>query len=465
MSGALAEALAHALATSTGRAVDGDGAAHDGLALLARARDAATLLTNAGVTANEPVHLAIGNRATDIAALLGIWLAGAVAVPIHLSASTTTRASVGTATGARFHLDGGELTRIAATPPAPRPQLDGAALIVFTSGTTGLPKGVVLGHDAFAGKLRVLDGLLGLRRDDVVLLPLQLTFIFGTWVALLTLIAGGTVMLMPKFTVPAATTSLAAGATVLAAVPTMLRALMSDAPPAPALRMVLTGGEMFGAALSRRVAQDWPEARVFDLYGSTETGSCDFCLGPDAQADGIGSIGVPTTAVQVRLAGADQSGGIGELQIRTPFGMLDYLDDPALTAQSFSDGYFRTGDLGRLRPDSRVELVGRSKEMISRGGNKVAPLEIDTLLCGHPAVAAALCAGVPDERLGEAIHAVVVLQPGASLDGETLRDWARQRIEPYKLPDRITFADALPLGATGKASRAAVKMLAEAAVA
>jgi long-chain acyl-CoA synthetase len=163
--------------------------------------------------------------------------------------------------------------------------------------------------------------------------------------------------------------------------------------------------------------------------------------------------------VQIRLAGDDHGAGIGELQVRTPFGMLGYLDDPALTAAAFSDGYFRSGDLARLRGDGRVEIVGRSKEMISRGGNKIAPLEIDNLLGGHPGVAAALCAGVPDSRLGEAIHAVVVLQPGAALSADELRRWAAERIEPFKLPDRIIFAEALPLGATGKASRAAVREL------
>lgn len=457
VSRALAAMLEAALATAASRVIDDTGRPLGAAALLAQARHVAGILQGAGVTPHEPVHLAIGNRPTDIAALLGIWLAGAVAVPIHLAASTTTQATVSKASAARFHLDGGALQVIAASAPAPRPLLEGAALIVFTSGTTGLPKGVVLGHDALAGKLRVLDRLLALSPDDVVLLPLQLTFIFGTWVALLSLLSGASVVLMPKFTVPAAAAHLADGATVLAAVPTMLRALLShQAPAAPRLRRVLTGGEVFGVALSRRLMGAWPQAGVYDLYGSTETGSCDFCLPPDAQQDGLGAIGTPTEAVRYRLAGGDLGEGVGELQIRTPFGMTGYLDDPALTAESFSGGYFRTGDLGRLRGDGRVEIVGRAKEIISRGGNKIAPLEIDNLLCGHPGV----CAGVPDERFGEAIHAVVVLKPGATLDAAGLRHWAAQRIEPFKLPDRISFAATLPLGATGKTSRAAIRELA-----
>jgi acyl-CoA synthetase (AMP-forming)/AMP-acid ligase II len=140
--------------------------------------------------------------------------------------------------------------------------------------------------------------------------------------------------------------------------------------------------------------------------------------------------------------------------------MLGYLNDEALTKASFQDGFFKTGDLARMRPDGRLELVGRSKEIISRGGNKIAPLELDNLLATHPDVAAALCAGVPDERLGESIHAVVVLRPGARLTPSILRDWAATRLERFKLPDAIHFCDALPLGSTGKASRAAVVDLA-----
>jgi non-ribosomal peptide synthetase component E (peptide arylation enzyme) len=141
--------------------------------------------------------------------------------------------------------------------------------------------------------------------------------------------------------------------------------------------------------------------------------------------------------------------------------MLGYLDQPELTAASFdADGYFKSGDLGRLRADGCVELVGRAKEIISRGGNKIAPLEIDALLCAHPDVTAALCAGVPDQRLGEAIHSAVVVRTGADLSAEALLAWAATRIERFKLPDRIYLVDALPVGATGKASRARIVELA-----
>ncbi len=146
----------------------------------------------------------------------------------------------------------------------------------------------------------------------------------------------------------------------------------------------------------------------------------------------------------------------GELQIGTPFGMLGYLDDPALTEASISERFFRTGDLARLRDDGRVELVGRIKAIISRGGNKIAPLEIENLFGSHPDVAGVLCTGIADARLGEAVHVMVVPRAGVALDVEMLRRWAAARTEPYKLPDRIHFAKSLPIGATGKADRAAL---------
>ena len=254
---------------------------------------------------------------------------------------------------------------------------------------------------------------------------------------------------------------------MLAAVPTMLRSMLADGRiAAPALRTILTGGETLGAALGGSLRAALPQAGIYDLYGLTETGSCDFCLPPAEQLDGAGSIGRPTEQVAFRLIGEDgrpvPDGAQGELAIRTPFGMLGYLDDPALTAGSFTDGYFRTGDLARLRADGRVEIVGRLKDIISRGGNKIAPAEIDALLCSHPDVAAALCAGVPDARLGEAIHAVVVPRANAALTPEALRRWAAERIERYKVPDAIYLRDALPLGSTGKVARAGVAEMARA---
>jgi acyl-CoA synthetase (AMP-forming)/AMP-acid ligase II len=344
--------------------------------------------------------------------------------------------------------------------------------VIFTSGSTGEPKGVVIGHRRLAGKLAVLDRLLKIQPDDVVLSPLQLTFIFGLWVSLLALMKGARLVLVPKFSSDAIRRGLVES-TVLAGVPSMFRALLADsavtesaladsAVTPPSLRLILTGGEVLAPGLAHALRQLSPAA-MHDLYGLTETGSCDFCLGPGDQPHGFGTIGHPTDGVTFRLARdgrAVAAGETGELQIRTPFGMLGYLDDPELTAAAFDGDYFATGDLARMTAGGYVELIGRAKDIISRGGNKIAPLEIDNLLGQHPDVAAALCAGVPDERLGEVIHAVIVPRAGARLDAAALRDWLLARTERFKVPDVFHFRDALPSGSSGKADRRAVAQLA-----
>lgn len=464
MTGALAPRLDRALAESGSSFVDASGTKLSVAMLLSQAEQVAALLAQANLQASEPVHLEIGNRPIDIAAMLGIWRAGGTVVPIHASSVPATMTALAKKTGARFLIDRTDLQRIGAEPPAPRALLSSAALVIFTSGTTGSPKGVVIGHDALAGKIEVLKSLLALRRDDAVAIPLQLNFIFGLWVCLLSIESGADIGLIPKFSAEVARRWLDSGATVLAAVPTMLRTLLADtSPAAPRLRMILAGGEVMPSMLNTKISTIWPRAEIYDLYGSSETGSCDFCLDAAGQIPGRGSIGVPTRNVTFRIRKSDGTlaphGEAGELEILSPYGMLGYLDDPDLTKGSFNDGYFRSGDLARIRDDGRTEIVGRSRELISRGGNKVSPLEVDHLLSSHPDVAVALCTGLPDERLGETIHAMVVLNPGVSLTEADLLQWASGKIERFKLPEKIHFCDALPVGNIGKANRAAVRQL------
>lgn len=402
------------------------------------------------IATDEPIHVVIGNRAADIAALLGVWMAGGVAVPVHVGAQAATIERLAALTQARLLVDGAGVRLISGTAPPARDLLRGAALIVSTSGSTGLPKGVVLGHKQFAAKLDVLDALLRLRPGERVVAPLQLTFVFGLWVALLTLRSGATLALLPRFSLPALQAQIE-GAGVLAAVPSTLRLLQADTalhPPGP--RLVLTGGEALGAPLRNVIATQWPGTDIHDLYGSTETGSCDFCQPGTAPAHEAGAIGRPTHGVAYRIEA-------GELQVRSPFGMLGYLDAQALTEAAFQNGFFRTGDMAVQHEAGQVELVGRSKEIVSRGGLKIAPQEVDNLLGSHPEVAAALSAGAPHDSLGEVLCSVVVPRAGCTPDPAALRTWLADRLERYKLPDTIEIVDALPTGSTGKASRALLR--------
>lgn len=424
------------------------------------ARQLAEQLRKAGAGADEPVALFIANKPADLVGFFALWLAGCVAAPIHVATPAPAVESLVARLGARFAVRDGAIERLGDAPPPLRPLLAGAAVIVFTSGSTGQPKGVVVAHQGLSWKLQALARLLAPTPADVVVVPLQLTFIFGIWASLLSLMSGARLLLAPKFSA-AALRAHGEEVTILAAVPTLLRTLCADAEmAAPRLEKILTGGEPFSPALAEKLAAIFPQAGVYDLFGLTETGSCDFCALPNERAAARGAIGRPTEGVVFRIAAQPHLGlapDIGELQIRTPAIMAGYLDDPAQTAAAFVDGYFRTGDLATLRADGYVELVGRSKDVVSRGGNKIVPLEIENLFAQHSGVVAVLAFGAPDERLGESLHLMVVARDPALSEAD-LRVWAKDRLERFKTPDVFHFVAALPAGRTGKADRGAARL-------
>ncbi|MCH7477548.1 MAG: AMP-binding protein, partial [SAR324 cluster bacterium] len=247
MSGALATALDGAC-REFGGAVAAD--EEESLALAdfsTLAGEVTQTLLDAGVRPDEPVAVLVSNRVRDLAAFLAVWRAGAVVAPVHRTTPGLAMQGLLERLGARFVLDcrphgravslrahgieaetKGCLHRLPLPPPAHRPLLEGAALIIFTSGTTGLPKGAVLGHDAFAGKLEAIDSLLHFNPGTRTLLVLQITFSFGIWVSLLTLLRGGHLLMQEQFTADGLLPALRAHrATTVALVPTMLRAYLA----------------------------------------------------------------------------------------------------------------------------------------------------------------------------------------------------------------------------------------------
>ena len=445
-----------------------------------RARAVASMLQAAGLETNEPVHVQVSNQPQDVVALFGLWLAGGVAVPVHRNTPAAVAAMLRERSQARFVLDlescraeAASLSLMATDRPPQRPLLKGAAIIVFTSGSTGAPKGVVVAHEAFTEKIGQIDTLLGFGTDDRTLLVLNITFSFGLWLSLLTLLRGGTLVMAPKFEPEAFLRVLSdERITRVGMVPTMMRVLFSDrrhdalidhVTGQGDLRQILIGGESLGPSLAQTIRQRFTGTDLIDIYGLTETATCDFFSFPTDYALYPGSIGRPSPKVRYRIADAQghavAAGAVGELQIRSPYLMRGYLDAPELTAAAYQDGWFKTGDLGREVAGQVVELMGRQKDVISRGGNKVTPAEIEQSICSHPDVAAALAVGIADAVLGERIHLLVVARAGTPLEVDALRRHLATRLERYKHPDTFYFAQALPLGRTGKADRAQFKAL------
>ncbi len=331
------------------------------------------------------------------------------------------------------------------------------AVILYTSGTTGRPKGAELTHRNLGLNTRAVVRHLGMDADDVLLGTLPLFHSFGQTCTLnASLAVGARLALLTRFDAAAAVELIdREGVTILMGVPTMLAGIATaaaDHGPFPGLRIAASGG----APLPREQAENFERVTgvpVLDTWGLSETSPAATLNRPGAIRPG--SVGRPIDGVEVQAMGDDieplPAGETGQLAIRGHNVMKGYWRRPDATAAAITPaGWFLTGDLGRVDDDGFVYVVGRLKDMIIRGGLNVYPREVEEVLHRHPAVGEAAVVGVPDERLGEEVGAAVVLAPGASAAPEELRDWLKQRVAPFKYPRRIWLLDELPKGPTGK---------------
>jgi long-chain acyl-CoA synthetase len=336
---------------------------------------------------------------------------------------------------------------------------DDLAVILYTSGTTGTPKGAELTHANLVRNAEVLCAdLIGLTPDDVIFGGLPLFHSFGQTCALNAAMASGAcVTLLPRFAPDHALRIIAEHrVTVFEGVPTMYVALLGHPDRAgydvSALRVCVSGG----AALPVEVLRGFEEAfgcLVLEGYGLSETSPVASFNHPDRERK-PGSIGTPIRGVEMRVVDKEgeevEQGEIGEIAIRGHNVMRGYWRKPEETAKAIPDGWFRTGDLGRVDKDGYFEIVDRKKDMIIRGGYNVYPREIEEVLYEHPAVAEAAVIGLPHPALGEEVGAAVVVKPGAEVTGEDLRDHVKAQVAAYKYPRAVWLVDALPKGPTGK---------------
>jgi long-chain acyl-CoA synthetase len=332
------------------------------------------------------------------------------------------------------------------------------AVVLYTSGTTGSPKGAELSHANMASNAQLCVNMIRFTPDDVVFGGLPLFHSFGQTVGMnATVLAGGTITLLPRFDPTKALEVLQRDrCTVMLGVPTMYVALLQHPDRASfdlsTLRMCASGGASLPVEVLRGFEAAFG-AMILEGYGLSETSPVASFNHPD-KVRKPGSIGTPVEGCAMRLIDGDWNdvpeGEVGEIAIRGTNVMKGYLGKPEATAEVMNGEWFRTGDLARRDEEGYYFIVDRAKDMIIRGGFNVYPREIEEVLYEHPAVGTAAVIGIPHESLGEEIAAAITLKPGASATQDELRDFVKDRVAPYKYPRVIWITSDLPLTATGK---------------
>jgi len=408
-----------------------------------------------GVRPGDRIALLVDNDWRFAAGLWGGLKAGATVAPLNPLLSGAERQTI------LEHLAPSAVLDDVGTDEAEHEAIEprGPALILYTSGSTGQPKGALLSHDALRVANESWAGpVMRLTTADVVLAALPFAHSFGLNGALLApLLAGATVALMERFA-PEETLSAIERhrVTVFPAVATMFQKML-ELPALDSARCATVRCALSGAApCSWELSQAWRDrtgVRILRGYGMTELFRPISYLADDPR-DIPESIGSAVPGVELRTVAESgepcASGEVGELWIRTPAAMDGYLRSEEETRAVLRDAWFRTGDLARISPDGYVSIVGRKKELILRGGYSVVPGEVEAALLAHAAVAEAAVVGIPDAAFGEEVAAFVTLRPGARVDADELVAFCRGRLAAFKYPRRVSVVRELPRGATGK---------------
>ncbi|MBV8552511.1 MAG: AMP-binding protein [Acidobacteriaceae bacterium] len=348
--------------------------------------------------------------------------------------------------------------------PAARSALDDVINIQYTSGTTGSPKGVLLTHRNLVNNGGLIARTLRYTEDDRICLPVPLSHCFGNVIGTMASLASGAGIILPNWCFDAAATLAAVQAekaTSLYGVPTMFIAELSlpdfSRFDVTSLRTGVMAGAPCPLELMRKVISDLHCPQLTIGYGLTETSPIITMSEADDDLERrVSSVGkvMPCTEIKVvSTTSGDivERGTQGEICARGYMLMKGYDDEPEATARAIdSDGWFRSGDLGKMREDGYLQITGRAKDMIIRGGENVYPREIEEFLYTHPQIAEVHVTGLPDERLGEAVLAWIRLKPGATATAEEIRGFCHDQIARFKIPQYIRFVDSFPTTLSGK---------------
>lgn len=469
-------------------------------------RWSARALANRGVVAGDRVALATENRPEWLIAFFGLLRLGAIAVTVnplyresellHMLRSTGTKVVISESKSGdydlaefyasadlpelthRIFLPGSSLPKQAGAEsfeeflasgrdggPVPAPSSaspDDAAVILFSSGTTGRSKGAVLTHRSIIASGSAQVECFKQHPDDVILGALPLNHVGGlTCTITSALVAGCSVEQIPRFNPVTVLERLQRGRVTFASgVPTMYSMMMAS----PALReadlsrirLCVIGGSNVEPALAKAMMKLLPQARLANLYGLSETsGACIISPEGEDLENLLATIGTAIGDFQTRIVNGEgkplPDGEIGELQIKGQCVMKEYWGLPEQTAAALDeDGWLSTGDIAMRSRDGHVALRGRSKEMFIRGGYNVYPSEVENTIAQLPQVAMVAVVGVPDAKYGATGYAFVVLKDGHAGDAEAILQHCRGQLADYKVPDVIEFVDALPLTPSGK---------------
>lgn len=352
--------------------------------------------------------------------------------------------------------------------PAPHDPL----VILYTSGTTGLPKGAVLTHAGVLASARAQADHLAQRPDDVAIGHMPMNHVGGmTCTVTAAMVSGGAVALLAGFHPGTALrTVVERRVSIFVGVPTMYALVLGLPEFAEAdtssVRLCVIGGSNVEPELGRRITEVFPGSRLANLYGLSEcSGGCVISAADDDLDTLVQTIGVPIGDVRVRVVDAAGAplppDAEGELQVAGACVADGYWELPEESAAAFrADGWLATGDMASIRSDGRVVLRGRTKDMYVRGGYNVYPAEVENVIAGDPAVAMSAVIGVPHEIYGEVGRAYVVPSAGARVDVEAVLERCRRQLARYKVPAEVEIVDSLPLTPSGKIKKTALKALA-----
>jgi O-succinylbenzoic acid--CoA ligase len=448
-----------------------------------RAERVAAGLAARGIGARDRVGMLLGNRVAFASALLGILRLGAIAVPIgtrlqapeieYILGQCGARALVFEKT-LRSRLPAGKvllveedsLEQAANAPAFASPNEEDTAIILYTSGTTGHPKGAMLTHFNIAHSTLHFQYCLALGPEDRAMLAVPASHVTGVVAILLTIWqAQGCAVLMPEFKARAYL-ELAAREriTYTILVPAMYNLCLLEPDferfDLSAWRVGGFGGAPMPEATIATLASKLPGLGLYNAYGATETTSPSTIMPAARTAQRPDSVGWTVPCGEIRVVGADERdvppGEAGELWIRGPMVVPGYWDNAGATAQSFTDGFWRSGDVGSVDAEGFVRVFDRLKDMINRGGYKVYSVEVENVLSHHPAVLESAIVGRPCPVLGERVHAFVSLKAPAT--EEELKGYCAERLADYKVPESFTLRhEPLPRNANGKLLKRALR--------